>query len=440
MKTSNIDDFGIGVSSHSEVYQAEEQNKTFEMAKDEETATTFSDFSLDAPTSSGEQQQQLLDLTAMRISSDMITYLDARHGSDPDHSKYSNVNNGHPHQKELDQVLEGYYQEKTRNAARRKSYSTIHDRLYRDGQTSAMRKAYAHQQKVEADKKVVPPKLKLATRSYTPLKERDRSVNAHERLYNIGVTRKKKAIEEEAKNDAYLMKNLPKHKPSTDGGKVVSRLYDKSKNYREDGKKKRQEIAKRLKGRDPTPTRSISVARAQKIYERGQAFNATRDKKIEEIKNAPRISSFPKMRTQTPSRRETFYDARDDQSMSSNRTRGSYVRSQTPNRSRSQTPNRARSQTPSRVKIYVRQQTPIRSRTSTSSSSRQSTPIRSRTSTSSSSRQSTPSRTRSRTPSRSRSQTPNRRVSGESSRPQPTPSRENVPKLPPRFKTHNSED
>jgi hypothetical protein len=305
---------------------------------------------------------------------------------------------------ELDQILDEYYSEKNSHepisiARSSSGSSSIHDRLYKDGQVLAMRRVIAAQRKKESEKQVKPPKLHLATRTYTPRSERG-DQKTHERLYNIGLTKKKQMIEDEAKMEAYNLKHTPKL-PVPGGSKVGSRLYAKSKTYREEGKQKRETIAKKLT-RDPTPTRSISVSRAQGLYDRGLSFVENRDKKIDAILNAPRESTFPKMRTQTPNRRERFFEARDSDSVTG--------RSQTPTaRSRSRTPTaRSSSVTPSR-----RDREPSQTRTRGRAASQ------------------TPSRNR------NRSQTPTRRTSSQSNASFASPTKGGTtPKLPRSFKVN----
>lgn len=265
---------------------------------------------------------------------------------------------------ELREHMENYYKEKESLAA--KKNSSIHERLYKEGEIVATMRAKAYQIKKQEEMQTVPQKLQLSTRSYTPLRARAQSdEKTHDRLYKSDLQKKKQAIAEEAKMEAYKIKYSPKQN-AIDPSKSASRLYARSEKYREEGKKIRETIEKKLHGRDPTPSRSISVSRAQQIYERGLRFKAEREKKIQEMYNAPRESSFPKLPTQTPVKREKFYEARDDTSFRSrsssvdsrrsgaNSTYRKYVRSETPTRlrsnSRSATPVRRgdRSMTPSR--------------------------------------------------------------------------------------------
>lgn len=336
-------------------------------------------------------EQSVMNLTDIQFTSEIFEHLHlddeaSRHSRNP--SSNENL--------ELDEVLEAYYDEKY-CASRRKS---IHDRLYQEGQVQAMKKTLAAQRKKEADLNVETPKLNLSTRSYTPLRRRaEDGEKAHERLYKMGIQKRKQAIVDEAKIEAYHLKHSPKPK-QRDSSKVVSRLYGKSQTYQQEGKKIRQQIAEKLKSKGPTQTRSISVSRAQAIYNRGLQFKAEREKKIEAMANAPHKSSFPKMRTQTPNRRERFFEAREDDS------------SYTSARSRSSSVNRARSSSVSRNSMAHRSTSGIRS-TSRSSGSRDT------------GRSLTPSR------SRERSQTPSRRISSNSVS---TPGTSTTPRLPRSFK------
>ena len=366
------DNLSYQVFSESEAERLETAKQLHTVTKDEETATTFSDLSIN----SSIQQE-----TSRRTMSESPGEVQ-----------------GYDHE-ELNRLLDGYYKDRSPKRVMNPSAANIHDRLYKEGQHTAMKRAYAHRQKLEAEKYVEPPKLQLATRSYTPLKERD-GQKTHERLYKLGVNKKKQAIQEEAKEQAYYAKHAPK--PKIVDKETIKRLYEKSRSYREEGKQRRQKIAKKIsRKRDVTPSRSISVTRGAQLYERGLAFTANRDRKIEEIKNAPRESSFPKMRTQTPNRRDLFFEARDEPTPSS--------RSQ-----RSNTPSRMRSQTPTRTR---------------SNSARRTT------------RSQTPTRSRSQTPSRSRSQTPNRRLSAQSNYSRTnTPISVAAPKLPRSFKINQVEE
>jgi hypothetical protein len=351
----------------------------------EETATITSDHS-------SLLGQRVMSMTDIQITSDKLEYLDL----DDEKSRVSSFP-ACSEKLELDDILDDYYEEKY-SASRR---SSIHDRLYQEGQLQAMKRALVVRKKKEAELQVEPPKLNMATRSYTPLKQRgETGEKTHERLYKLSLRKKRQAIVDEAKMEAYNVKLSPKPIPR-DTSEVVSRLYAKSQNYQDEGKKKREQIAKKL-SRDPTPIRKISISNGTKIYERGLQFKAERVKKIEEIWNAPRKSTFPQIRTPTPSRRERFYEARDDEGYTSARSRSSSVSRSRPSSAASRNTS---SQTPTR---YVRSQTPTGRGRATSTS-------------------------RSQTPStaRERSQTPSRRVSSKSD---VTPVSKSTPRLPRSFK------
>ena len=356
------------------------------MNSGEETATTTSDYS-------SLEQSRVMGMTDIQITSEMLEYLEL----DDEKSRFSSFPS-YSEKIELDEILDDYYEEKYYASKR----SSIHDRLYQEGQVQAMKRALAVRKKKEAEMQVEPPKLNMATRSYTPLRQREvTGENTHERLYKLSLRKKRQAIVDEAKMEAYNVKLSPKLKPR-DTSKVVARLYAKSQIYQDEGKKKREQIAKKLGSRDPTPNRKISISKGTNIYERGLQFKANRDKKIEEIANAPRKSTFPKMRTPTPSRRERFYEARDDGSYTSARSRSSSVSRSRPSSAASRN---ASSQTPTR---YVRSQTPT-GRSRATSSSRSLTP----------------------STARERSQTPSRRVSSKSN---VTPASSSTPRLPRSFK------
>ncbi len=248
--------------------------------------------------------------------------------------------------------------------------------------------------------------------------------------------------------------NKPRSISSNSSG---NRLYAHSKARQEEGKLLRQKIEGKRKGRASTPSRAISLTKASAIYDRGvQAKNNTK-KKIEELRNAPRESTFPKMRTQTPNRRDRYFEARESENATRNSTHGqsrrttpSQARYPTPSRSRnpapsirnksSPTPSHGlRSQTPSRF----RSETPSRRRNETPSRPRNETPIRSRKASqqhpTSSSRSSSRARTSSRP--RGRSQTPSRRISSSHvmNRPETDDIATSTPKLPRSFKLNSTD-
>ena len=313
-----------------ELYFDVEAKKRFGADSGEETATMMSEFSTD------DNMTQSVRLRSP-VDPDVARYL---------REKVRSSSSSEP----VDEVMKRFHA-KHKNPPRNKP-SSVHDRLYKEGQYLAMKKAHVAKQKEEADKIVEPPKLQLATRSYTPVRRRGPETT-HERLYRLGTQRKKEAISEEAMFHAYHAKHIQSSpKPAArDEKKMVSRLYKRSESFQKEGRKKREQIAKKMAPRDHTPSRSISVKRGQTIYERGLAFKANRQKKIEDTLNSPRESTFPKMRTQTPSRRECFFEARGDgDSVCSSRSRISTQSRVVRRTRRSQTPsrNRERSQTPSR--------------------------------------------------------------------------------------------
>lgn len=256
--------------------------------------------------------------------------LDSRDESHVDSVAYDEPAGGRT---EILELMEKFYRIKQPSATTKES---IHERLYMKGEISATRRAKAFQLKKQEEMQVVPPKLELSTRSYTPLRERAvSSEKTHDRLYKSELEKKKRAILEEAKIEAYNLKHSTKQN-TIDPSQSGSRLYSRSLKYVEEGKKIRREIEKKLQGRDPTPSRSISVSRAQEIYERGLQFKANRERKIQEMINAPRESSFPKMRTQTSRTRGRLQESHEDSRTRSISTSRRRVRSQTPTRYRSQ--------------------------------------------------------------------------------------------------------
>lgn len=252
-------------------------------------------------------------------------------------------------QTELLELMQRFYRIKQPVSTK----TSIHERLYLKGEISATKKAKAFQLKRQEEMQITPPKLELSTRSYTPLRERTMSTEkAHDRLYKSELQKKKQAILESAKMEAYNVKHSPRPN-AIDPSKSASRLYSRSLKYVEEGKKIRQEIEKKLQGRDPTPSRSISVSRAQELYERGLQFKANRDKKIQEMINAPRESSFPKMRTQISRTRGRLHESHDGSSRSRSSSTNRTGRSASASRRsvRSQTPTRYRSQSLSDMKV-----------------------------------------------------------------------------------------
>eukprot|EP00551_Chaetoceros_affinis_P015469 CAMPEP_0203693264 /NCGR_PEP_ID=MMETSP0091-20130426/5263_1 /ASSEMBLY_ACC=CAM_ASM_001089 /TAXON_ID=426623 /ORGANISM="Chaetoceros affinis, Strain CCMP159" /LENGTH=325 /DNA_ID=CAMNT_0050564303 /DNA_START=71 /DNA_END=1048 /DNA_ORIENTATION=+ len=213
----------------------------------------------------------------------------------------------------------------------RRDSPNICDRLYYEGKKKEKQRAIDIREKLDQENNVEPPKLKLATeRSYTPMRSRPSFENVHENLYSLS---KKKSIQQEfSDDDVYVRKPLI----SQSQGKVVSgRLYQRSKKKQQEGKKIREDIERKLAPRPPTPTKKIPLSKATDLYERSISHKAHTQRKIDDLINAPRESSFPKMRTQ--SRKRT----------------SSRARSETPSRrvsDRSTTPSRRnnRSSTPSR--------------------------------------------------------------------------------------------
>mmetsp|Transcript_17474 Transcript_17474/g.33127 ORF Transcript_17474/g.33127 Transcript_17474/m.33127 type:complete len:372 (-) Transcript_17474:2192-3307(-) len=286
-----------------------------------------------------------IDDDLLEDSNDETRYQDGNIDECDDAAIMSRTSSGG--QIELLELMEKFYRIKQPLSTKK----SIHERLYMKGEISAARKAKAFQLKKQEELQVIPPKLELSTRSYTPLRERTASnEKPYDRLYKSGLQKKEQAILEEAKIEAYNVKHTVKQN-TVDSAESTSRLYSRSLKYVEEGKKIRQEIEKK-KRRDPTPSRSISISKAQKIYERGLQFKADREKKIQEIINAPRESSFPKMRTQTPRSRGRLHESRDDpcksrsSSSAGERTRRDAsvsrrdVRSQSTSRYRSQSASR----------------------------------------------------------------------------------------------------
>lgn len=242
---------------------------------------------------------------------------------------------------ELEEVMNEYYVEKETNK--------VHNRLYERGMALAERRALAAKMKKDADEYVEEPKLELATRSYKGNRlQYSVGDNAHERLYNNAAWKKKQAIEEEAMMDVHHMSTTTPKTSLTNAVKSSSRLYGRSKMKQEEGKRLRNEIAKKLNRPAPKPSKKISVSDAQNIYQRGIVFKSNSKKKIEAVINAPRESKFPKMRTQTPNRRDQFRDVQSSGYGRVSRSDSNLSRrSETPSRRRSETPSRTRYATPS---------------------------------------------------------------------------------------------
>lgn len=247
------------------------------------------------------------------------------------------------------------------------------------------------------------------------------SVPAHERLYKMNEYYvKKKLLDQRHRYE----KAIPKPRPDSRGRDASTRLYKESMTMQQEGKLMRKKIEDKFRARAPTPTRSISLKKARGIYERGQTAVREKELKIQMLRNAPRKSSFPKMRTQTPTRnRERYYESREGEG------EGTSTRSSSRAQSRSQTPSRARYSSPNTNR--VRNQTPSRSRPGDElKKSNQRSQSRNQTRSRTSSRQ------------RERSQTPSRRMSQSRV---PTLSAPKIkvgspePKLPPSFKISQTE-
>lgn len=210
----------------------------------------------------------------------------------------------------------------SQNMERRDSIDTC-DRLYNEAKEQQLKHAIRIREKIDQENKVEPRKLKLATeRSYTPMKTRPTNGNIHDHLYRLAKKKELKLKEEQEEMESSLKELVISPKELKE---VSGRLYKRSLRLQEDGKKKREEIEKKHAPRAPTPSRRIPLSQASAMYERGLSHLAKTERKIEEILNIPRESSFPKMKTQR--------------------------RSSSTSRARSQTPSRRnseRSTTPSR--------------------------------------------------------------------------------------------
>ncbi len=198
------------------------------------------------------------------------------------------------------------------------------DRLYFKAKEQQVKRAIRVREKIDQENKVEPQKLKLATeRSYTPMKTRSINGNIHNHLYQLAKKKELLKLKEEQEEMESSLKEAtisPKELKEVSG-----RLYKRSLRLQEEGKKKREEIEKKRAPRAPTPSKRIPLSQASAMYERGLTHKAKTERKIEEILNTPRESSFPKMKTQ--------------------------LRSSSTSRGRSQTPSRRnsdRSTTPSR--------------------------------------------------------------------------------------------
>jgi len=321
---------------------------------------------------------------------------------------------------DIDLVLDKYRSEMR---SKRKSLvspsSGIHERLYEDGRVKDLQKMLAAERKKREEEDVPPPQLQIATRSYTPIRQAHSSVPTHERLYKMNEHAHMKLLEQRRAK----MENLfPKSRPDSRGRDASTRLYKESKTMQEEGKLMRKKIEDKLRARAPTPTRSITLEKANRIYERGQTAAREKELKIEMLRNAPRKSSFPKMRTQTPTRnRERYYESREGDGTSTRSSSCAPSCSRTPSRARYSSPstNRARNQTFSRSRPGDDLEKSIQR---------------------SQSRNQTRSRTSSRQ--RERSQTPSRRMS-QSRASSSSASKIKVgspqPKLPPSFKISQTE-
>ncbi|GFH49036.1 predicted protein [Chaetoceros tenuissimus] len=336
---------------------------------------------------------------------------------------------------ELEEVMNEYYVEKETNK--------VHNRLYERGMALAERRALAAKMKKDADEYVEEPKLELATRSYKGNRlQYSVGDNAHERLYNNAAWKKKQAIEEEAMMDVHHMSTTAPKTSLTNAVKSSSRLYGRSKTKQEEGKRLRNEIAKKLNRPAPKPSKKISISDAQNIYQRGIMFKSNSKKKIEAVINAPRESKFPKMRTLTPNRRDQFRDVQSSGYARVSRSDSNLSRrSETPSRRRSETPSRTCYATPSSGRATST------NRTSSRSAGRSQTPTQSRYANTPSKvrmyirgespTQDIPSRGRDsvRSGVRTRSQTPSHRRSESSTKPR-APSRNRYADTPSRVRMY----
>lgn len=219
------------------------------------------------------------------------------------------------------------------------------DRLYREAKEKEKKRAIEVKEKLDQENSAMPPKLKLATkRSYTPMRTRPSFENVHDHLYSLS---RKKQIEVEQKRDEMeaIEANLNKVGISPRQSKVVSgRLYERSLQMQQEGKQMRKDIEKKLAPRSPTPSKKIPLSRAEDMYKRGLSQKARMERKIEQKMNAPRESTFPRMRTQSRTRAQSSTRERSETPSRALSRRSS----RTPSRRSSETPGRQRSQTPSR--------------------------------------------------------------------------------------------
>lgn len=198
----------------------------------------------------------------------------------------------------------------------------IGNRLYRAAKNKEKQRAMEVRAKVDQENRPGTLKLNLAAeRSYTPMRARPDAENVHDHLYSLSRRKhieKEKKMEEQMETIESQLRGAMISPEQTE--KVVGRLYRRSKNKQEEGKKLRKEIEKKLAPRAQTPTKKIPLSKAGDMYERALVQKAQKAQKIEEILNAPRESTFPKMRRQSRSR------------SSSRRRSSSRARSQTPSR------------------------------------------------------------------------------------------------------------
>lgn len=225
------------------------------------------------------------------------------------------------------------------------------NRLYLNGVEKATKRAIALREKLQKDQSQ--QTLRLATtRSYTPTKPRKSSENIHNRLYQLSkVNDDKKKQENDASSSNNIVKLTPKRaeevldrlygrsaqkqeegkqkremiQQKSDGkelnectdnnfvpsnvvkmspkrvDEVLDRLYSRSAQKQEEGRKRRERIQKRMTPRAPTPSKRISLSHATDMYDRGLNYKTRVSQKIDYITNASRESLCPKMKNQIKS-------------------------------------------------------------------------------------------------------------------------------------------
>ena len=178
-----------------------------------------------------------------------------------------------------------------------KSYQGIstNERLYNLARKKRLLEMERERKRADDEKlKEVPAKMELATKSYVPLVPRalsnTRGGSIHNRLYELSKQRShsRGISREHFSSSSSVSSRLSLS--STEKNAVTDRLYGRSKKIQEEGRQRRNSIAKAHAPRAPTPSKRIPVDKALEIYDRGMVQKACLEIKREEASIDPYIS------------------------------------------------------------------------------------------------------------------------------------------------------